>query len=101
VQRQLAGSAGPVVAATDYMRIVPDQIRPFVEGRRFVTLGTDGFGLSDTRQALRTHFEVSRHHIAVAALKALADDGRLRPQEVAQAIALYGIDAQARSPALA
>ena len=100
VQRQLAGSAGPVVAATDYMRIVPDQIRPFVTDRRFVTLGTDGFGLSDTRQALRAHFEVSRHHIVVAALKALADDGLLAPQEAADAIARYGIDPEAPSAAL-
>ena len=99
VQRQLANSAGPIVAATDYMRIVPDQIRPFVTDRRFVTLGTDGFGLSDTRQALREHFEVSRHHIVVAALKALADDGVLPVQEVVNAIARYGIDTEARSAA--
>jgi len=101
VQRQLANSAGPVVAATDYMRIVPDQIRPFVTDRRFVTLGTDGFGLSDTRRALRAHFEVSRHHIVVAALKALADDGLLSLQEVANAIARYEIDTEATSAALA
>jgi pyruvate dehydrogenase E1 component len=101
VQRQLAHSAGPIVAATDYMRIVPDQIRPFVTGRRFVTLGTDGFGLSDTRAALREHVEVSRHQIVVAALKALADDGVLPMQEVLDAMARYQIDRQARSAALA
>jgi pyruvate dehydrogenase E1 component len=100
VQRQLAGTAGPVVAATDYMKAVPDQIRPFVGSQRFVTLGTDGFGRSDTREALRGLFEVDRHHVVVAALKALADDGLLRPQEVAEAIAKYGLDPEARSAAL-
>ena len=100
VQRQLARTAGPVVAATDYMKAVPDQIRPFVGNQRFVTLGTDGFGRSDTREALRGLFEVDRHHIVVAALKALADDGLLRPQEVADAISKYGVDPEARSAAL-
>ena len=102
VQRQLANTAGPVIAATDYMKSVPDQIRGFMPAkRRFVTLGTDGFGRSDTREALRDHFEVDRRHIAVAALKALADDGLLQPQEVALAIVRYGIDTEARSAALA
>ena len=100
VQRQLARTAGPVVAATDYMKAVPDQIRPFVVNQRFVTLGTDGFGRSDTREALRDLFEVDRHHIVVAALKALADDGLLRAQEVADAIVKYGLDPEARSAAL-
>ena len=71
----LAATQGPVVAATDYMKTVAEQIRPFTAGRRYVTLGTDGFGRSDTRQALRAFFEVDRYHIALAALKALADDG--------------------------
>ena len=100
VQRQLATTAGPIVAATDYMKAVPDQIRPFLANKRFVTLGTDGFGRSDTREALRKLFEVDRHHIVVAALKALADDGLLRPQEAADAIAKYGLDPEARSAAL-
>ena len=100
VQRQLARTAGPIVAATDYMKAVPDQIRPFVGGQRFVTLGTDGFGRSDTRTALRRLFEVDRQHVVVAALKALADDGLLRPQEAADAIAKYGIDPDAPSAAL-
>ncbi|SPT38842.1 Pyruvate dehydrogenase E1 component [Achromobacter denitrificans] len=95
-----AASVGPVVAATDYMKTVPEQIRPFVAGRRYVTLGTDGFGRSDTRQALRSFFGVDRHHIALAALKALADDGRVDPAQAAQAIARYGIDAEAVSAAL-
>lgn len=96
----LAASVGPVVAATDYMKTVPEQIRPFVAGRRYVTLGTDGFGRSDTRQALRSFFGVDRHHIALAALKALADDGRIDPAQAALAIARYGIDAEAVSAAL-
>ncbi|MNQ35666.1 Pyruvate dehydrogenase E1 component [compost metagenome] len=95
-----AASEGPVVAATDYMKTVPEQIRPFVAGRRYVTLGTDGFGRSDTRQALRSFFGVDRHHIALAALKALADDGRVDPAQAAQAIARYGIDPEAVSAAL-
>lgn len=96
----LAASVGPVVAATDYMKTVPEQIRPFVAGRRYVTLGTDGFGRSDTRQALRSFFGVDRHHIALAALKALADEGRIDPAQAALAIARYGIDAEAVSAAL-
>lgn len=95
VQRRLAFSAGPIVAVSDDMRIAANQIRPFIDDRRFVTLGTDGFGLSDTRQT------VSRHRVVVAALKALADDGLLSPLEVANAIARYGIDTEARSAALA
>lgn len=96
----LAGSAGPVVAATDYMKTVPEQIRPFMAGRRYVTLGTDGFGRSDTRAALRAHFGVDRHHIALAALKALADDCLVPRERAAEAIARYGIDPQAVSAAL-
>ncbi|KGD92227.1 pyruvate dehydrogenase [Achromobacter sp. RTa] len=96
----LAGSAGPVVAASDYMKTVAEQIRPFVAGRRYVTLGTDGFGRSDTRQALRAFFEVDRHHIALAALKALADDGLVPRERAAEAIVRYGIDPEAASAAL-
>lgn len=96
----LAASVGPVVAATDYMKTVPEQIRPFVAGRRYVTLGTDGFGRSDTRQALRSFFGVDRHHIALAALKALADEGQVDPAQAALAIGRYGIDAEAVSAAL-
>ncbi|MGV2864927.1 pyruvate dehydrogenase (acetyl-transferring), homodimeric type [Achromobacter sp. AGC39] len=96
----LAASVGPVVAATDYMKTVPEQIRPFLAGRRYVTLGTDGFGRSDTRRALRAFFGVDRHHIALAALKALADDGQVDPAQAAQAIVRYGIDAEAVSAAL-
>ncbi|MGE8673777.1 MAG: hypothetical protein ACN6PB_12145, partial [Achromobacter kerstersii] len=86
--------------ATDYMKTVPEQIRPFMAGRRYVTLGTDGFGRSDTRQALRAFFEVDRHHIALAALKALADDGLIDRTRAAEAITRYGIDPESVSAAL-
>jgi pyruvate dehydrogenase E1 component len=80
------------------MRNYAEQIRPHVGGRRFVTLGTDGFGRSDYRAALRRFFEVDRHHVAVAALKALADDGALKPDLVTKAIAKYGIDSERPDP---
>jgi pyruvate dehydrogenase E1 component len=91
VRECLAGRDGPFIAATDYMKIVADQIRQWVPGR-YVALGTDGFGRSDSRQALREHFEVSRNWIVVAALKALADDGRLDKATVALAIKKFGLD---------
>jgi pyruvate dehydrogenase E1 component len=87
----LGKQAGPVIAATDYMRLYADQIRAFVP-QRYVVLGTDGYGRSDTREQLRRHFEVDRQHVAVAALKALADEGALKPQVVSEAIKKYGID---------
>lgn len=96
----LAESIGPVVAATDYMKAVPEQIRPFMAGRRYATLETDRFGRSDTRQGLRAIFGVDRHHIALAALKTLADDGVIEQTKVAAAIARYGIDTDAVSAAL-
>jgi pyruvate dehydrogenase E1 component len=91
VRAALDGHAGPVVAATDYMRAFADQIRPYLD-RRYVVLGTDGFGRSDTREQLRKFFEMNRHYVVVAALKALADDGTLPAATVTQAIAKYGID---------
>ena len=99
VQQCLDGRTGPVVVATDYMKIVGDQIRAFVDGRRFVSLGTDGFGRSDTRDALRTFFEVDRHFIVIAALKALADDGVIPRARVGEAIRRYGIDIDKVDPA--
>ncbi|MBK5542376.1 pyruvate dehydrogenase (acetyl-transferring), homodimeric type [Pseudomonas sp. TH05] len=98
VQDCLAGQIGPLVVATDYMKIFADQIRPFVEKRRFVALGTDGFGQSDTREALRTLFEVDRHFIVLAALKALADDGEIPYSRVSEAISRYGIDINKSDP---
>ena len=88
---------GPAIASTDYIRTFADQIRQFVPGR-YVALGTDGFGRSDYRVALRKFFEVDRHHVAVAALKALADDGELEPSAVAGAIERYGIETDSTPP---
>lgn len=97
VERCLAPTTGPIVAVSDYLRAVPDLIRTWVP-RRYVTLGTDGFGRSDTRAALRRFFEVDRHHIAVAALQALADEGVVDRAKVQQAIARYGIDPDQPNP---
>jgi pyruvate dehydrogenase E1 component len=91
VQQCLKDAQGPFIAATDYLRTVPDQIRQWVPGR-YVSLGTDGFGRSDSRAALRRHFEVDRHYIAVAALKALADEGKLEASAVAAAMKALGVD---------
>jgi pyruvate dehydrogenase E1 component len=97
VEQCLDDRQGPVVASTDYMRAVADQIRPCVRGR-YVTLGADGFGRSDMREALRGFFEIDRHHVVVAALKALADDGELPAAKVSEAIEKYGIDTEAPEP---
>ena len=99
VAQQLAGHAGPVIASTDYMKNYADQIRAFMpKGRTYKVLGTDGFGRSDFRYKLREHFEVNRHYIVVAALKALADEGTLPAAKVAEAIAKYGIKADKINP---
>jgi len=97
VQDCLAGRAGPFVAATDYMRIVADQIREWVPGRYHV-LGTDGYGRSDSRAALRDFFEVDRRWVVVAALKALADEGRLDVATVKSAMERFGIDGDRPNP---
>jgi pyruvate dehydrogenase E1 component len=91
--------AGPVVAASDYIKTFADQIRPFVpQGRPYRVLGTDGFGRSDSRAKLRYFFEVNRHFVAVAALKALAEQGEVKPKVVADAIKKYGIDSEKPDP---
>jgi pyruvate dehydrogenase E1 component len=93
VEDRLAGREGPVIASTDYMKAFADQIRPFLpRGKTFRVLGTDGYGRSDTREKLRHFFEVNRYWVTVAALKALADDGAVKPALVADAIKKYGID---------
>jgi pyruvate dehydrogenase E1 component len=97
VAEQLRERPGPVVAATDYMKSQADQIRAFVPGR-YVVLGTDGYGRSDRRERLRHFFEVNRYFVAIAALKALADDGALPPSTVRQAIEKYGIDPEKPNP---
>ncbi|MEO1594998.1 MAG: pyruvate dehydrogenase (acetyl-transferring), homodimeric type [Pseudomonadota bacterium] len=93
----LAGRSGPFVAATDYMKIVPDQIQRWIPGS-FISLGTDGFGRSDSRKALREFFEVDRRYIVVTTLKALADEGALDQSTVAEAIEKYGIDPDRPDP---
>jgi len=100
VETQLEGHAGPVIASTDYMRNYSDQIREYVQaaGKRYVVLGTDGFGRSDYRVKLRRFFEVDRWHVVVAALKALADDGVIKPSVVADAVAKYGLNADLPAP---
>ena len=97
VTARLSETQGPVIAATDYVRAFAGQIREFVP-RRYVVLGTDGFGRSDTREKLRRFFEVDRHYITVAALKALADEGTLPVAKVAEAIGKYGIEATKAAP---
>ncbi len=89
--------AGPIIAATDYMRLFADQIRPYLD-RRFTVLGTDGFGRSDTREQLRSFFEVNRHHVVVAALQSLADEGAIPAATVTQAILKYQIDPEKAVP---
>jgi pyruvate dehydrogenase E1 component len=93
----LADTKGPVIAATDYMRLFADKIRACVP-RRYVVLGTDGFGRSDTREKLRHFFEVDRHWVTVAALKALADDGTVKPKLVVDALEKYKLDAAKPAP---
>jgi pyruvate dehydrogenase E1 component len=97
VAKKLKGAVGPVIAATDYIRLYADQIRAHVSNR-YVVLGTDGFGRSDTRAALRAHFEVDRHWVTVAALSALADEGKIDREKVAAAIVKYGLDANKPNP---
>ncbi len=98
VTTKLATTGGPIVAVSDFMKIVPEQIARWVPGR-FVALGTDGFGRSDTREALRAFFEIDTPHIVVATLSALADEGRIGSDIVAGAIDRYGIDPNTVDPA--
>jgi pyruvate dehydrogenase E1 component len=99
VEQQLVGQVGPVIASTDYMKNYAEQIRPFMpKGRTYKVLGTDGFGRSDFRSKLREHFEINRHYIVVAALKALSEEGALPAKKVAEAIQKYGIKADKVNP---
>ena len=99
VEQSLAKAEGPVIASTDYMRSFADQIRPFVPNK-FVALGTDGYGRSDSREALRRFFEVDRYYVTLAALKALADEGKLPMSKASEAIKKYNIDINRANPAL-
>jgi pyruvate dehydrogenase E1 component len=100
VTQALAGSSGPVIASSDYMKAVPDMVSRWI-GRPFVSLGTDGFGRSDTREALRRHFEVDAEHIVVATLSALSQQGLVPAGVVARAIQEFGIDPEKTEPRLA
>jgi pyruvate dehydrogenase E1 component len=97
VTEALDGRRGPVIASTDYIRAYPDQIRQWVPSS-YRTLGTDGFGRSDSRRALRRFFEVDRHYVAVAALRELAERGEVEAERVAEAISKYEIDPEAPIP---
>jgi pyruvate dehydrogenase E1 component len=94
----LAGHSGPVIAATDYVRLYAESIRPYVGERRYVTLGTDGYGRSDYRSKLREFFEVDRRYVTIAALHALAQDGTIEAGIVSRAIKKYGIDPAKPNP---
>ncbi|MCB5189161.1 pyruvate dehydrogenase (acetyl-transferring), homodimeric type [Methylobacillus arboreus] len=97
VAKSLKKTEGPVIASTDYMKSFADQIRSFIP-QRYVTLGTDGYGRSDSREALRSFFEVDRYHVVVAALKALADEGKLPAAKAAEAIKKYKLNANKPNP---
>jgi pyruvate dehydrogenase E1 component len=100
VTQTLSATEGPMVAVTDFLKAVPDQIARWVPAP-FVPLGTDGFGLSDTREALRRHFEVDAPHVVVATLAALAELGEGKAEEVADAISRFGLDPEAPDPRVA
>jgi pyruvate dehydrogenase E1 component len=97
VREALRNSTGPFIAATDYIKTVPDQIRQWVPGR-YAVLGTDGFGRSDSRAELRRFFEVNRHYVVIAALKCLADDGKLDARTIPAAMQAFGIDPNKPNP---
>ena len=97
VTEQLAGREGPVICSTDYMKSYGEQLAPYIDAR-FVVLGTDGYGRSDTREQLRRHFEVDRNFVVIAALKALADEGAMKHADVAKAIKQLGIDTEKADP---
>jgi pyruvate dehydrogenase E1 component len=95
----LQNTTGPIVATTDYVRLFSEQIRAYMpKGRNFTTLGTDGFGRSDSRVKLREFFEVNRYYITVASLRALADEGKIAMSVVEDAIKKYGINANKPNP---
>jgi pyruvate dehydrogenase E1 component len=97
VSEALANAEGPIVAVTDYMKAVPDQVARWAPGP-FITLGTDGFGRSDTREALRRHFETDAAHVVVAVLDGLRQAGEGKAEEVEDAIRRYGIDPESPNP---
>jgi pyruvate dehydrogenase E1 component len=100
LEQVLEGLSGPFISVSDNVRLVADQIRPWVPGP-YVTLGTDGFGRSDTRSALRRHFEIDAEHIAYAALSALSEQGQFDKKKLSQAIKEFGLDPEKVDPATA
>ena len=106
LQTALAGTKGPIIAASDYMKSLPDGLAPWLNGLdcatlRLVTLGTDGFGRSDNREHLRRHFEVNAESIVGATLSRLARDGKFKPKAAQKALAELGLDVEAGDPARA
>ncbi len=97
ITEQLGDGDEPVISATDYMKVYSDQVREYIPGK-FMTLGTDGFGRSDTREKLREFFEVNRYYVTVAALHALAEDNRIPSQTVTEALTKYAIDVDKPNP---
>jgi pyruvate dehydrogenase E1 component len=97
VSKVLGAKGGPIVAATDWMKALPDLVRPWIDAP-FVTLGTDGFGRSDTRDSLRSYFEIDPPSIAAAALSALARAGNITPKAAADGLAKLGIDPEKADP---
>jgi pyruvate dehydrogenase E1 component len=93
----LASTRGPIIASTDYVRLHAGQLHPFMP-RRFVALGADGYGRSDSREKLRSFFEVDRYHVAIAALKALIEEGVLKDSLLIEAIKKYHINPNASFP---
>ncbi len=100
IEQALEGTEGPIIASTDYMKIVPDQLAPWLNGR-LVSLGTDGFGRSDNREHLRRHFEINAESIVVATLSRLAREGKIPAEKVQQALADLGVGADVKDPAIA
>ena len=98
VSQVLGEAQGPIVAVTDFMKIVPEQVARFLPGRTFVPLGTDGMGRSDTREALRRFFEVDAGHVVVGVLSALLADGKASADEVRAAMERHGIDPETDDP---
>ena len=97
IDQALAGVSGPFVAVTDYVKLIPDMIARWLPGR-LVPLGTDGFGMSDTREALRRHFEIDAPSVVLATLDALAQDGKGKPGEIAKALVTYAYDPEKWRP---
>jgi pyruvate dehydrogenase E1 component len=98
VTSALEGHSGPAIASTDYIRLFAESIRPYIGDRRYLTLGTDGYGRSDYRRKLRQFFEVDRYYVTLSALHALAQDGTIKASVVSDAIKKYGIDPSKPNP---